>query len=236
MAREAGSVLNEADIYREWVPPPRWALVVACCWEQRVSAERVQRVLPDGHADLLIYDSGLIEIVGLHDQVALPLLPAGTHVRGIRLRPAAVGCAFRTPASSLRNRSVPADSVFGSRTARRLADSQGLHAWIHSIEPSPRASAAVELLATQPVDDVAAAVGITGRQLRRIVLAEAGLAPKLYQQVVRLQRFVRAVDAGAPLAAATAMAGYADQSHMTRDVHRFAGVTPAHLAQERRSA
>ena len=65
MPREAGDVLNEADIYREWAPPPRWAHVIACCWEQRVSADRVQRVLPDGHADLLIYESGLIEVVGL---------------------------------------------------------------------------------------------------------------------------------------------------------------------------
>jgi hypothetical protein len=63
--------LNEADIHREWAPPPGWAHVVACCWEQRVSTERVQRVLPDGHADLLIHKCGLIEVVGLYDQVAL---------------------------------------------------------------------------------------------------------------------------------------------------------------------
>jgi methylphosphotriester-DNA--protein-cysteine methyltransferase len=92
------------------------------------------------------------------------------------------------------------------------------------------------MLATRPVDEVAAELGVTGRQLRRIVLLEIGLAPKVYQQVVRLQRFVRAVDAGAPLAAAAATAGYADQPHMTRDVRRFSGLTPARLTQERGSA
>jgi len=236
MTHQADDVLNKSDIYREWAPPPEWAHAVACCWEQQVTSERVQRVLPDGHADLLIYDSGLIEIVGLYDQVALPVLPAETHLRGVRLRPAAVAAAFRTPASSLCNRSVPADSVIGSRPARRLADRQGMDSWIRSIEPSAQASAAVDLLATQPVDAAAAVLGVTGRHLRRILVAEVGLPPKVYQQVIRLQRFVKAADAGLPLATAAAVAGYADQPHLTRDVRRFSGLTPAPLVRERRSA
>jgi AraC-like DNA-binding protein len=225
--------LNEPDIYREWAPPPGWGHAVACCWEQRVSLGRVQRVLPDGHADLLIYDSWRVEIVGVYDEVALPVLPAGTSVRGIRLRPAAVAAAFRTPASDLRNRSVPADGVLGSRQARRLRDREGVDVWIRSIKPSQRAAAALDLLSTRPVDKVAAELAVTGRHLRRIVLAEVGLPPKTYQQVVRLQRFVRAVDAGAPLAVAAANAGYADQAHMTREVRRFSGLTPAALAHQR---
>jgi len=226
--------LNEPDTYREWAPPAGWGHAVACLWEQRVSAERVQRVLPDGHADLLIYDSGLIEIVGLYDEVALPVLPAGTRLHGIRFRPAAVAAAFRTPASSLRNQSVPADDVLGSRQARFLADRDTIDAWIRSIEPSRLATTAVDLLATRSVDEAAAALGVTGRHLRRIVLTEVGLTPKVYQQVLRLQRFIQAVDAGAPLAAAAATAGYADQPHATRDVSRFTRLTPALLAHERR--
>jgi hypothetical protein len=143
MTRHADDVLYKPDIYREWAPPPEWGHAIVCCWEQQVTRERVQRVLPDGHADLLIYDSGLMEIVGLYDQVALPVLPAGTHLRGVRLRPAAVAAAFRTSASSLCNRTVPADSVIGSRPARRLMDRQGIDGWIRSIEPSAPASVAV---------------------------------------------------------------------------------------------
>ena len=45
--------------------------MVACCWEQRVHADRVQRVLPDGHADVLLYGSGEVEVVGVYDHVAL---------------------------------------------------------------------------------------------------------------------------------------------------------------------
>jgi AraC-like DNA-binding protein len=208
---------------------------VACCWEQRVGCERIQRVLPDGHADLIVYESGLTEVVGVYDEVALPVLPAGTRLRGIRFRPAAVAPAFRLPAFSLRNRTVPVDGVLDSRRVRRLGDPEWIDRWIRSIEPSPRTAAAVELLATRSVDEVAAALGVTGRHLRRLLLADIGLSPKVYQQVVRLQRFVRAVDEGTPLAVAAAGAGYADQPHMTREVRRFAGLTPARLIQERRS-
>jgi hypothetical protein len=144
--REAGAVLNESDIYREWAPPEAWREVVACCWEQRVHADRVQRVLPDGHADVLLYGSGEAELVGIYDHVALPVLPRGTAIRGIRLRPEAISPAFRLEASELRNMTVPAEDVIGARGARRLRDDHAVDAWIRSTEPDRRTAAAVELL------------------------------------------------------------------------------------------
>jgi AraC-like DNA-binding protein len=234
MACQAGRVLNESDIYREWAPPPGWKQVVACCWEQRVSAGRVQRVLPDGCADLIVYDSGRTEVVGLHDRAAFPLLSAGAHLRGIRFRPEAVAAAFQIRASSLRNQTLPADTVLGSKVARRLFDASAVDKWIRSISPDPRLSGALNLLATRSVDEAAHALGMTGRHLRRLVVSNTGLSPKVYQQVIRLRRFVDALDAGTPLAAAAAAAGYTDQPHLTRDVHRFCEITPARLAHERR--
>jgi hypothetical protein len=109
-------------IYREWDPPPAWRHAVSCLWEQRVSATRIQRVLPDGHADVLFYSSGRAEIVGIADAVALPRLPPGTSVRGVRLRPEAIGPAFGLPAAALRNHSVGADDLLGAKAARRIAE------------------------------------------------------------------------------------------------------------------
>jgi AraC-like DNA-binding protein len=225
--------LNKADIYREWAPPVGWGHAVACLWEQRVGSARVQRVLPDGRADLLFHGSGEVEIVGLADVVALPELPAGTVLSGVRLRPEALGPALRTPASALRNLTVPAEDVFGARRARRLVDPGYLDAWVRGIRPDHRLAAAVKLLDGHPVEEVADRLSVSSRQLRRGLLAQVGLAPKALQQVLRLQRFIRAADAGALLAAAAADAGYADQSHLTREVKRFAGLTPAHLVSER---
>lgn len=212
-----------------------WRHAVACLWEQRVARARVQRVLPDGHADLLFYESGEVEIVGLADVVALPELPAGTALSGVRLRPEAVGAALRTPASTLRNLTVPAEDVFGARQARRLVDPRYLDAWVRAIQPDRRVAAALKLLDAHPVEEVADLLTVSSRHLRRVLLAQVGLAPKAFQQVLRLQRFVRAADGGAALATAAADAGYADQSHLSREVRRFADVTPAHLVHQRRT-
>jgi AraC-like DNA-binding protein len=193
-------------------------------------------VLPDGHADVLVYESGQVEIVGLYDEVALPVLPAGTRLRGVRLRPAAVARALRTTAESLRNQTVPADDVLGSRAAAELLDERLLDSWLRSIEPHERASAAVRLLASRSVSAVADDVGVSPRQLRRILLTEVGLTPKAYQRVVRFQRFLRAAERGDRLATAAAHAGYADQSHLTREVHDLSGLTPAQLLTERQAS
>jgi AraC-like DNA-binding protein len=234
MVQATGAVLNESDIYAEWEPPTGWRHAVACLWEQRVGAARVQRVLPDGHADLLFYGSGEVEIVGVADTVALPALAAGTVLRGVRLRPEAVGAALRIPGFALRNLTMAAEDVLGARSARRLGDPDFLDRWVRGIEPDGRVDATLRLLGAYRVEDVADLLNVSSRHLRRMLLEAVGLGPKAYQQVMRLQRFVTATDGGAPLALAAADAGYADQPHLTREVKRLSGLTPACLVNERR--
>jgi AraC-like DNA-binding protein len=231
--REAGAVLNESDIYREWAPPQAWREVVACCWEQRVHADRVQRVLPDGHADVLLYGSGEVELVGMYDHVALPVLPRGTVIRGIRLRPEAIASAFRLEASELRNLTVPAEDVIGARGARHLRDDHVFDAWIRSIQPDRRTATAIDLLQSDSVEGVARQLGISPRHLQRNIVANVGLTPKTLQRVMRLQRFLDYASRRGELAAASADAGYSDQSHLTREVRALSGLTPARLLADR---
>lgn len=229
--------MNETDSYREWAPTPSWRHVVSCCWEQHAVTGRVQRVLPDGCADLLMFDSGVREVVGLYDEVAMPVLPAGVRLRGIRLRPEAVGAAFGVDAATLRNQTVALADIVGARRANRLADDARIDAWIRSVELDRRAAAAVRLLAgEQRVEVVSPRIGVSERQLRRLLLAEVGLGPKAYQRIVRLRRFLTSAERGDGLAAAAVTAGYCDQAHMTREVVRLCGLTPAALLAERRRA
>jgi AraC-like DNA-binding protein len=229
----AAAVLNESDIYREWRPPEGWLEVVACGWEQRVHADRIQRVLPDGHADVLLYGSGEVELVGIYDHVALPTLPRGTVIRGIRLRPEAIAAAFRLEASELRNLTLPAEDVIGARAARQLRDDQRVDAWVRSIEPHRRTAAAIELLQSESVEGVARKLGISPRQLQRDIVTNVGLTPKTLQRVMRMQRFLEYTSRRDGLAAASAEAGYADQSHLTREIRALSGLTPARLLADR---
>lgn len=226
-------MVDHHDTYREWRPPAEWRHVVRCCWEQTVVAERTQRVIPDGYADLLLFDTGRADVTGLHDRVDLPLLPAGTRIRGVRLRPEAVAAAFRTAGVSLHNVTVPADDVFGSAQAARLHDPRELDRWLRDLEPDRRAAAAVRLLGAHSVLDTADQLGISDRQLRRVMLDVTGLAPRTYQRVLRLQRFVVAARHAPGIADAAATAGYADQPHLTRETRSLTELTPAQLLAER---
>lgn len=79
------------------------------------------------------------------------------------------------------------------------------------------------------VDETAHALGLSSRHLRRLLLEHTGLGPKEHQRVGRLRRFV---DDDSPLADAAVAAGYADQSHLTREVTRLCGLPPGALRAE----
>ncbi|MDQ6782302.1 MAG: helix-turn-helix domain-containing protein [Actinomycetota bacterium] len=233
--------------YGEWADPGADP-AVACRWQQRVGATdppSVKRVLPDGCADLIVTGDGAALVVGPATRVHLPQLSAPTTVRGIRLRTEAIRAAFGVPASELQDRQVPLAALVDERLAERLTDV----AWTGAPLPQAwsalpldgRVKAATRRLWREPTVDVAqvaTAVNLSGRQLRRLLLAETGLGPKTLQRVGRLQRFLalaehRRLGTPAALAVLAADAGYADQAHLTREARELAGLPPARLLAER---
>jgi methylphosphotriester-DNA--protein-cysteine methyltransferase len=64
-------------------------------------------------------------------------------------------------------------------------------------------------------------------------VTNVGLTPKTLQRVMRLQVFLEYSSQRHGLAAASAEAGYADQSHLTREIHALSGLTPARLLADR---
>ncbi|MDQ1394090.1 MAG: hypothetical protein QOF30_3067 [Acidimicrobiaceae bacterium] len=238
------------SVYREW-PLREAGRVIDCRWEQRVDARRggyVQRVLPDGCADVVVLDGDRGVVVGPTSVVALPRLAPGSIVVGLRVRTEAIRAVFGLPAIVLRDQSVALDEVLGSAVARRVAAAllepgaaadAWLVGWLSGARLDRRAAAAVGRLRESPAADVASVaqqVGLSCRQLRRVVEHETGLGPKTLQRIGRMQRFLRLAEgaAGATgLAGWAAMAGYADQAHLSKDVHDLSGTTPARLLAER---
>lgn len=81
------------------------------------------------------------------------------------------------------------------------------------------------------VATLSGALGYSRKHLAALFHEHVGLPPKLYASLVRFDRLVRGLKLGPPVLWATlaAVHGYADQAHLSREVRRFAGVTPTEL-------
>ncbi|MGH3193154.1 MAG: DUF6597 domain-containing transcriptional factor [Streptosporangiaceae bacterium] len=239
--------------YREWPAPAALRHAVSCLWAQVTTdaGDREGLVLPDACSDL-IWEQGKGAYVAGPDTGPVPTrMPAGTVMLGVRFRPSAGGPVLGVPLRELRDQRVDLTEVRPGDLARlpgtldigtaaaRVLDVAG--ALVTEAGQDPAASHAAWLLRDPRarVEDVAAEVGLSVRQLRRRCDAAVGYGPKTLQRVLRFRRFVTRIDAGPAdgltpdLAAIAAEAGYADQAHLTRECRQLAGLTPAALARQR---
>ena len=217
-------------MYREFAAPP-----LACLWV-RVVDQDATPVLPDACSDL-IWQAGRGAFVAGPDTGPSPVASArGTVFVGARFRPGAGGAALGLPLSEVRDLRVGLDALRPEladllpgdldprEAARRLAE---------IALTAPPADAAVAEAAQRlrdpraRVETLADDLGLSERQLRRRCHAAAGYGPKTLQRVLRFRRFL--AGANGDLARAALDAGYADQSHLTRECTRLAGRPPAEL-------
>jgi AraC-like DNA-binding protein len=238
--------------YREFAPSPPLHALVACRWLRELPDDHPADstlVLPDGCVDLIWRDGRLL-VAGLDSTARPSPVRSGEAIAGIRLRPGVAGAVFGLPASELLDVQVPLQEVLGSGSSEfteRLAGARG-HDAEHLLLEGLVASAIVDrspdplvLAATRRlgfpgsrVDELADALGISERQLRRRFHQSVGYGPKTLDRILRFRRLVsraRAVSGGeVDLARLAADLGYADQAHMTRDCVRLTGMPPAQLA------
>jgi methylphosphotriester-DNA--protein-cysteine methyltransferase len=229
--------------YREYRAAEDVNRVVACLWEHPPSGSRTQRVVPDGCVDLIWLAERELVIAGPDTGPRSVHLPANARTSGIRLRAGAAGAVLGVPACALRDTGVPAALIWGEEAealeaalaeaapARRLDLLTGAIAR-RCAEPDAIAVAAASRLAEPGarVATVAAALGVSERQLHRRMLTAVGYGPKLFARVARLRRLVKLGDDS--LAARAIAAGYANQAHMSDEVRRLTGTTPVRFLED----
>jgi AraC-like DNA-binding protein len=236
--------------YRECPPSPLLQGRVAAYWSvERVAddAPIVQRVLPDGCADL-IGDFARAEPelrwVGTMTR-AIQVVAAGRQdLFGIRFAPGALYSLIGAPLSLLTDRTAgfadwgggwrpPLDawavaSTFAERC--RLADASLLAMLPHW----PLSDVAQLLQHLQTANawpgsaaDLADAIGSGQRTLQRRFLDHLGVSPRQHLRWLRFERSRQLLVLGDRPAVEIALAaGYSDQPHFVREFRRFAGVTP----------
>ena len=230
-----------------YVEHPVTSALVACTWERvagsgaDMAATPGHVVVPDACVDV-IWSRGRRVIAGPDTGPRLVTPPLGVRVVGARLRPGAAGAALGLPASELRDLLVDAADVLGRDPAASLVEllsvgsdpHTGLSRWLRSRRPpDPLVQAAVSALARPHarVAAVASELGLSARQLQRVVGDAVGYGPKTLARVLRFRRLQTLTPA--PLVELALEAGYADQAHMTTEVTRLAGVPPVRFLQDR---
>jgi AraC-like DNA-binding protein len=214
-------------------------LTGAVLWRRTPEPEaRDARVLPDGCMDLLWWGDEIV-VAGPDTVAKLASIRPGDHLVGLRFPPGVAPVVLGVPADELRDARVPLPALWTARSARaaraavasaahpgraledlaagRLADAGG---------PDPTVAPIVaRLRAGTAVATVAGEVGLSERQLHRRSLTAFGYGPKTLARILRMERALALTRAGNPPAEVAAMTGYADQSHLARDVQSLAGVS-----------
>lgn len=239
-------------MYRAIAARPEVATWVSAGWRETVTGEsHLDGVHPDGSIDI-VWDGSALSVFGPRTRSEAPReLRTGTFV-GVRLRPGSTRVVLGESAFALADRTVPLEHLWGGagRTAEQRLEVCGAEQAMSALcsiiaergrtqtrDPDRLMPRVVELAGSQrTVRDIANDVDLSERQLFRRCVDEIGYGPKHLVRVLRLQRLLglarRLPDAS--LAELAAAAGYADQSHMSRECRTLTGVTPAGLVRSQR--
>ena len=240
--------------YREFLPPAPLAAHFLCFWSQTIIGSEggayEHRVLPDGCIDIVFINEEPPTVVGPWTVSFVARLAVGTSITGARLHPGRASSLLGIPASELLNQTIPTAAVKGAvqnmrlekvieqpnAPTRRSALAQVLLASIRRSAPVDQPiSTSIQWLSRHPkgtIRQLSHSVGISERQLHRRFSAAIGYGPKMFQSVLRFQRLLKIAREMGPeqgLADLAVNTGYADQAHMTRDVHRLANLRPTEL-------
>jgi AraC-like DNA-binding protein len=200
------------------------------------------RVLPDGCIDLL-WDGIALSIAGPDTHAQLYVGEPGSTITGLRFAPGDAPRVLGVPADELTDLRVPLDAVWDPVRVRRLTD---------AVAAAPRSGAALETLAVgcraepdersaliNAVVELARAgcpsvaigerIGLSARQLQRRSVAAFGYGAKTLHRILRMQQALTLIRQGVRVADSAARSGYADQSHLAREVKDLAGVTVTQL-------
>lgn len=240
--------------YREFAPPPDLAGYIRCFWRREVGTIEAQqpiRVFPDGCMDLL----------WMHDQVLVAgpdtvawqrRLPAGSIIHGVRFHPGVTATLLDLKPGELLNDRAPAELFTGrwaSDMSERLhgADECNQHVFEDALRERLRHARAVDPLVREAVrlaihdpgvavSGIASTLAISERHLHRRATDALGYGMKRFIGIIRLQRAISLSQSGhLPTISDLAIAaGYADQAHLTREMRRMTGLTPAMLLGNQR--
>lgn len=262
LAKEQGGAMTGSTTLREIQPSEPLRRDVWCLWVHQVdqgATAYLHSAVPHGCVELLCHVGVGAEIVGPQTRSRSTRLESGTTIIGVRFRPGAVQALLPLSAGELVNQTVRVEDVLGAwgmELNGRLAEQPSPFAAVMELERGLVArldddairdrmveQAVVRLLraGTTRTGSLAGELGISERQLRRRFHTSVGMSPKQLHRLMRFQSVLaqaqhdiatRCRPFRFDLAAFAAAAGYADQSHLSRDCVRLTGSPPNTFLKE----
>lgn len=230
-------------------------------WDLRGAAPSTAETLPHPNC-YLVFEHDLEQPAddpGVHRHTEVSGVTTGKFSRtmqghgrvfGLKFKPGGLRPFLQASVSTLTNRVVPADQIFGPdilglatqlraidtpETPEAMAAAVNTHFVLRLPPTDPNTALATRLVDTilhEPailsVDSLAARTGLSIRALQRLFNAYVGASPKWVIRRFRLHELLERFHSGQPLDGAQLALdlGYADQAHLINDFRKLAGFTP----------
>jgi len=215
-------------------------------WDLRGRAPHVQETLPHPNFHL-VFEKDNSTVSGVYTAKFTRTLEGQSHVFGIKFIPGGFRPFLNAPASTLANRTIPAQPILGEDVGALqavLASSRGeaekveaANVFLRGRVPEPDktitlVSQLVGRILEEPdiktVNDLVTRAGIGKRSLQRIFNDYVGVSPKWVIRRYRLHELIENFDScSRPDWAQLAVElGYFDQAHLINDFRSMVGYTP----------
>jgi AraC-like DNA-binding protein len=214
----------------------------------RVEPHLVMRFGPKAHQGLDLH------VMGVRQHARRKTLRRGQQVVTARLHLGTHEAVFGVPPSALAEQVVPLQDLWGDAAAdlvERLDRASDVYAAASILDQAiaerlvtgkrhgVRTRLALEAaarLATARVNEVADALGVSERNLRRVFRETIGMSPKEFARLTRFHRALQEARVAGDVdwAGVAAATGYYDQAHLIADFREIVGVTPRALMNELR--
>ena len=262
----ASVLASNGQTYVEHLPVASLRDLASSVWIQQVGSDAaplVHRRIPNGAVELVCKVGSAPQVIGPRTEPLVDVLEPGTTVVGVRFVPGAFPAVARQPASELVGLALDAEDLW-DHSAARLREAVGTAAspqealaavqlQVHELArarkpPDMLVSEVVHALMpwrARNVTSATASLYVSETQVRRRFQTAVGLAPKALHRIMRFQGFLALVQQAiaqgrAPtddgLARLAVRAGYADQSHLTRECVRLTSVSPRVFLAETQEA
>jgi len=198
-------------------------------WQFEVKSAGDSLVIPDGCRDLIFMATAgkkpYWQITSLDHTAYKVSCRAGDFFMGYRLKP---GILIDEPAILNASKNLEPGKDMTENQIEGMINNYCLH--------SPNVELALACLGAEHnnVSMVARELGIGLRSLQRLVLKSTGKTPAFWIGLARARRAARKLATGKALAQTAFDFGYSDQSHMSRDIKNWFGVSPGKIKYQPR--